>query len=295
MQQYTQEYRLKTKYTDQFPFPACTLPCSPTPSQTVVLEDRIFTLENFLSPQECGWYINALEELDLKAVSENQLKYRSNVRCRVFAPELCQVVFKRLLPFLKPIRLLPDDYKQTGRGYKLGGLWVPCGIDEDWVVSKYPVNSHFGPHFDGPSVTNFNERTLQTIVIYLNEGFEGGATNFLDEQNQALDPIGNEMFYGKPENVLFKVIPKMGSALVFNHHQLHEGELLTGKPKYIMRSDITYKRVEMEDMEPKEIEGINWLLRARQAEVDKNIEEATGFYRRAYKAWPDLEFLDGEW
>jgi len=104
------------------------------------------------------------------------------MRCRVRSPDLSKIVFERLKNFLKPICLEKDDYKQTGKGYRLEGVWEPIGVEESWALSKYPPESHFGPHFDGPTVTNFGERTLQTLVIYLNEDFEGGGTNFLDEK-----------------------------------------------------------------------------------------------------------------
>jgi len=102
--------------------------------------------------------------------------------------------------------------------------------------------------------------------------------------------VGNELFCGKTENVLWRIVPQMGMALIFNHYMLHEGEMLKEKDKYIMRSDIIYKRKDFPNMDPKEREGIDWLLKAQQFEIDKNLEEATLCYKKAYKLWPDLEF-----
>lgn len=42
------------------------------------------------------------------------------------------------------------------------------------------------------------------------------------------------------------------------------------------------------------MEGINYLIFAQQAEVDKNLEEAMKFYKKAYSTWPDLEFCGEE-
>lgn len=67
-------------------------------------------------------------------------------------------------------------------------------------------------------------------MIYLNDGFMAGTTRFLQ--------------YGKTndEEVLYKVVPVTGMALVFPHAMLHDGERLESDVKYIMRSDIMYKK-----------------------------------------------------
>ena len=57
-------------------------------------------------------------------------------------------------------------------------------------------------------------------MIYLNEGMEGGATKF----------------HG------LKVKPKTGMALIFAHKIGHEGEVITNGVKYVLRSDIMYRR-----------------------------------------------------
>ena len=41
---------------------------------------------------------------------------------------------------------------------------------------------HFAPHFDGYFARSTQERSLQTIMLYLNGDFEGGSTNFVDEK-----------------------------------------------------------------------------------------------------------------
>ena len=61
-----------------------------------------------------------------------------------------------------------------------------------------------------------------TLQLYLNEGFEGGATTFL----------------GEPD---CPCVPKIGMALVFVHELYHEGSLLKAGRKYAVRTDIMYQ------------------------------------------------------
>ena len=63
--------------------------------------------------------------------------------------------------------------------------------------------------------------------MYLNEGFEGGSTRFIDCNN---------------DDIYFDFVPKIGSVLIFEHPMLHSGELLTGGRKYSVKSDIIFTK-----------------------------------------------------
>ena len=57
-------------------------------------------------------------------------------------------------------------------------------------------------------------------MVYLNEGFGGGATEFDDRS----------------------VEPQTGQALVFEHRLRHQGAEVTRGTKYVLRSDIMFER-----------------------------------------------------
>ena len=62
-------------------------------------------------------------------------------------------------------------------------------------------------------------------MIYLNEDFDGGETNF----------------YFLSQEPVLSVRPVRGQALVFAHWKLHEGaEVLRGR-KYVLRTDVMYR------------------------------------------------------
>lgn len=71
-------------------------------------------------------------------------------------------------------------------------------------------------------------------MIYLNEGFEGGETNFYSD--------GNRFRFG--------VRPRTGSALLFVHNLFHEGARVVSGRKYVMRSDVMYRQVRYQLSEP---------------------------------------------
>jgi hypothetical protein len=69
-----------------------------------------------------------------------------------------------------------------------------------------------------------------TVQLYLNEGFEGGATTFLEEG-----------WHGKKET---DCVPVTGSVLIFEHHLLHQGSALIKGRKYCLRTDVMYDKPE---------------------------------------------------
>lgn len=91
---------------------------------------------------------------------------------------------------------------------------------------------YFAPHRDGSYIRSneagsdrANEISYVTCQIYLNEGFDGGATRFMSTTDES---IGCD------------VIPKTGSVLLFQHDMYHEGSILLKGNKYAIRTDVMY-------------------------------------------------------
>lgn len=98
-------------------------------------------------------------------------------------------------------------------------------INERLRFLRYSPGGEFKPHCDGSYVRpDYTARTLITLQIYLNEGFDGGETTFLDFD----------------ELVRVPVVPKTGMILVFEHDLYHEGSLLRSGNKYTIRTDVLY-------------------------------------------------------
>lgn len=98
------------------------------------------------------------------------------------------------------------------------------------LICRYFQGGHFAGHRDGVFRRNDSERSILTFMIYLNsesKDFEGGTTNFLDE---------------KTKEIQYRVVPKTGMAIIFDHQLFHEGDSVKSGKKYIMRSDIVYTR-----------------------------------------------------
>lgn len=143
---------------------------------------------------------------------------RNNDRVIFDDVDLANDLFARLAPHLPLQRrgLTPEDR----RGEQGDPLWTATTCNERFRGYRYQRGQRFAPHYDGPFVRNDDDRSALTLLLYLNEGFDGGETRFLDWQST--------------------VTPKTGSVLLFDHAILHEGAGVLAGTKYALRSDVMY-------------------------------------------------------
>lgn len=181
--------------------------------------ERIWTIDEFLSPDECAEWIDWAEA---EGFSDAPITtpmgpmmakdVRNNERVMVDDPERAAALFERVAPFL------PER----------AGFGTVVGLNERLRFYRYDPGQAFRWHYDGAFRRDADECSRLTFMVYLNDGFEGGETVF------AVDgPNGREFV---------SIEPSTGTVLLFIHQQLHEGaELLAGR-KYVLRSDVMYRR-----------------------------------------------------
>jgi len=184
---------------------------------------KCFTVDGIMSKTECDYYINKCEKIGWKSLKKQFPKdYRSNEQLIILSDSLANSLWKRLEG-----TLTRSDVQIRPMGFGNGGLWRPSRLNECFKFGKYTKGGSFNKHIDGPWVPRHDECSVFTVVVYLNDDFEGGNTVFYDGDEEAV-----------------KVSPKAGTALVFNHNVLHQGDPVIKGVKYIFRTEIMFMRVD---------------------------------------------------
>lgn len=108
----------------------------------------------------------------------------------------------------------------------------PVSLNERLRFLRYDKDTYFAPHNDGCYVRGNElgeerrgEQSFVTFQLYLNDGFEGGATRFSN--------------WRSPQQG-YDVVPRTGSVLMFQHDCYHEGAILLEGRKYAVRTDVMY-------------------------------------------------------
>jgi len=178
-----------------------------------------------------------LDETDLQYKKE----HRNNERIYVAAPEVSNTIWDRVKPFVNQIEITKENDQRVGIGYGSEGIWRPIGFSECWKICKYNPGGHFAPHYDGCLVKSSTLRSMKTFMLYLNDDFEGGCTNFLNEELRSKkDPSG--IFRAEDKSIILKIKPTIGMGIIFNHQLYHEGEPISQGIKYIMRTEIMFSK-----------------------------------------------------
>jgi prolyl 4-hydroxylase len=171
-----------------------------------------WTVDDVLSPGECAAMIGRIEAMGPKLAPISRAEgpvidtgTRNNTRVMFDDPAFASLLFERLRP------RLPAE---------LSGMRA-VGANERLRCYRYAPGERFAPHYDGSFIRSDEERSLLTLLVYLNDGFAGGETALLE---------------------LGRVIkPRAGMALLFQHAILHEGARVESGLKYAARSDIMYR------------------------------------------------------
>jgi hypothetical protein len=175
-------------------------------------------IPGFLSPAECGAHIANSEAVGYgeapvtTASGMIMIKdLRNNDRVMVDDPATAGWLYDRLAPVLPP---------------RVNKKWRPCGLNERLRFYRYDPGQQFDWHHDGCYARANGECSFFTFMIYLNDGFEGGATSFAELDDRVRDD----------DRLVVK--PRQGMALIFAHPLLHKGEPVVSGRKYVLRTDV---------------------------------------------------------
>ncbi len=173
----------------------------------------IYTVENFMSEEECQHWIQlgemeGFEKAKINLGTRQVLApgVRNNDRVIYDDETLTLDLWERIKPFV------PQELEY---GYA-------CGLNERLRFYRYTIGQEFKMHRDGSHIKNIHEWSSYTFMVYLNDGMEGGETLF--------------------PNSGTSIQPKTGMALLFAHQLLHQGCPITKGVKYVLRTDVMYRR-----------------------------------------------------
>lgn len=171
--------------------------------------DRVFTVSALLSPVESETLIALAEQHGFESAgvrtaagAQKAMPHvRNNERVVFESPQWVDRLWRRLAAVGLP---------------ELDGQ-VAVGLPGLLRFYKYWPGQRFRMHKDGPWSEGGLSSKL-TLLVYLNDGFVGGDTDFRQ----------------------FRVVPKTGDGLLFVHDTWHEGAAVEEGVKYALRSDVMY-------------------------------------------------------
>ncbi len=184
----------------------------------------IQTVDDVFSPDECRALIERSHQHDYEVAaitisrtqSEVRTEVRNNQRVIYDSHDLAAEIFARVKPHL------PEWLHN----------WQLDGLNERFRFYLYEHGQTFKPHYDASYESETWRSSQLTLLIYLNDGYEGGETIFYRDSGMLRPCL---------ETRVATIAPKQGQILIFEHQQLHEGAPVISGQKYVLRTDVMYQ------------------------------------------------------
>jgi hypothetical protein len=252
-----------------------------------------YILDGVLSADECAALVNATEAVGVAdggfsfwgdASGAAHARFRSADTLEAEQPALAAALWARIAPLAGADVDIGGEVSARWER-DLEGTWEPYGLNTQLLFARYGPGGHFAPHVDGQTELDFNTRSLFSVIIYLNDCAQGGATRMLrGEQAGATERLADGRLVAQPHAVAQVVPPRAGRALVFYQAALHDGEPVgAGCAKRIIRTDILYRRREPLCVGEADVRAYELYRRARDAEAAGHCTEAAALFRAAFK------------
>lgn len=178
------------------------------------LPGLVLKISDVFSVEECSAVIQIAENAGFVQASfftdkdgtEHYSEIRKSERCILDSKAFAAEMFRRLLPHL------PAEVN----GCKL------TGVNERLRILKYGPGDEFQLHSDGSYTSPIDgSYSVLTILLYLNEGYEGGFTTFLDNGSAYVE-----------------LVPHVGMVTLQEQPLLHLVPPLKKGVKYVLRTEV---------------------------------------------------------
>ena len=262
----------------------------------------ICELGNVLTEQQCNEIIQSSNFYKFQdmSIKYDATKERNNSRLLVLDSGLGKYLWNRVEEILSTV-IRDHNIALVPLGFDvLRGNWELSGLNEALRINKYSSERRefFACHRDAQYCPSGDERSMLSLVLYLNEGFKGGETCFylpkrrkvhtkgmtVDEEIRAHSGLNNGFRQ-------LKISPVTGSAVLFSQNILHESIPLEAQQtvdKFILKTDVMLKRKDKPfgfsvSIQEKEdyFKCLNYFREAQQKELVGDSNEASHFYERA--------------
>ncbi|WP_372742240.1 2OG-Fe(II) oxygenase [Neptunomonas sp.] len=201
-----------------------------------------FQLLNLLTCEECKAFVDAAETMGF--TEDASVSLGRNVRHNMNLNWIVDSATERLI-WSRAATRFSDDTTH---------FWAkePLGLNQRFRFYRYEKGDFFSMHTDGawpgsqiingqPVADAFGDRySLYTFLIFLNDDFVGGETQFMVDKNDPTRPARKTL-----DASLKGIRTPAGGALCFPHGThplqcLHASEEVTKGKKYIIRTDVLF-------------------------------------------------------
>lgn len=181
----------------------------------------------------------------LDGIADKAFDQVGNYRLSNYNEGFANALWRRLKPFMAETW---DYNPYTPTDHDNHAKWKPIGVNPLMRFIRYDEGGQLVGHYDAAYVKDDNQRSLMSLILYITNNSNGGATRFLrdPQAGKRMDEMDFSDWdrSGNNDEVIYTNHPEAGSALLFNHRMLHDGQPLGPRSpgKLIIRTDLMFEK-----------------------------------------------------
>lgn len=272
--------------------------------------EGVYYIDNVLTEGECKKLCEATDasaSLSFwcagKETDPETRSFRNAETIELYSHTFADKIWKRVKHLITEELLvtIPDDEEHVDHQRELVGDWLPCGMNPDNLLVRYPHYGSFAPHTDGRAIVDFNHRSHYTALLYLNTVpiDQGAGTRIYDKSavtKLERKTINDTEYWTADESLILSSIQAVtGRLLIFYQPLVHEGiPPIAPYMKYIIRSDVIFERTPMVCHSEKDQEAYRIFRQAESLAENDEVDAAVPLFKRAFKMSPEMARIMGQ-
>lgn len=188
-------------------------------------KEHCILIKSAFTPDFCDQIIAGKKASFKKAITHYPTSYRNNERQLTDDEDFSNRLFSEIKNHI------PTTIEVEGIAEVEQGAWMIDYLNPRIRICRYLPGQYFHKHLDGVHFVSESQQSKLTFMIYLNgsEDFTGGKTLFFNSK--------------KDDTIIGSYEAKKGDLIIFDHNLWHSGAVVLKGEKYILRSDIIYRKI----------------------------------------------------
>lgn len=189
-----------------------------------------FVLRGALTAAECAEWTRAATDSGFARSGGWTFFAGDRERSTVTDARMADTLWSRLAPHVgsRVHDAGASDHSFSGRLADIpSGTYDPVGLASFLRFSRYAPGGSFATHTDTCLASGPDYTGLMTVLVYLNDDFDGGGTLVHRDGERSGEPP-------------IRIRPETSKALVFYHYRRHAGEAVSGGVKHVARTEVMF-------------------------------------------------------
>ena len=143
-----------------------------------LIKDEIGYIDDVITKQECNQLIDVINNhnslsfwSDKGRDNQDTKAFRDADTIEIHSQYISNILWIRIKSYINHISYHFNECDDGSEAWQVDliGDWTSTAINHDLLLARYPSGGYFSPHTDGNVISNYNQRSFFSVIIFLND------------------------------------------------------------------------------------------------------------------------------